>query len=388
MTPGHSPARLRYIPALDGLRGLSLPGTILTHFALLLAGAPSAPHWLTSVGPLTLNIQMFFVLSGALITSLLVSEHQRRGDMRLSNFYLRRSRRLGPALITVLAGMVVLTALWPGHGIFQSLGTHPARSIVAVALFVGNWVLYAVSGGIGWLGPAWTLGIEEQFYLTWPWLLRGASRRRVDRRVVLMALALAVVVALAITEILYSHVGRQRTFYSTPAQLPSILIGCALGYELTTNPDSRLTVALRSRLVAVAGLAGMVIVSIVASHHQSYEIRGWYVVYAGFACLLIGHCFVRASEPTAVTRFFGWRPFVVIGQISYEAYLVHIIVMFAVLRRWPTMHVYPMMALDVVIVAVLSAAFYYLVEQPIRRRGWRWLIGRGDPRGVGSVAAS
>jgi peptidoglycan/LPS O-acetylase OafA/YrhL len=388
VTPEQSPARLRYIPALDGLRGLSLPGTILTHFALLLAAEPTAPHWLTSVGPLTLNIQMFFVLSGALITSLLVSEHQRRGDMRLGNFYLRRSRRLGPALLAVLPGMILLAIFWSGPGVFQPLGTHPARSVIAVALFVGNWVLFSVSGGIGWLGPAWTLGIEEQFYLTWPWLLRGASRRRVERRVVLLGLALAIVVALAVTEILYSHVGRQRTFYSTPAQLPSILIGCALGYELTTNPDSRLTRLLRLRIVALLGLVGMVVVSIVASHHQSYEIRGWYVVYAGFACLLIGHCFVRAGEPTIVTRFFGWRPFVIIGQISYEAYLVHIIVMFAVLREWPRLHVYPMMALDVAIVAVLSAAFYYLVEQPIRRRGWRALVGRGNPRGVGSVAAS
>jgi peptidoglycan/LPS O-acetylase OafA/YrhL len=382
------PTRLRYIPALDGLRGLSLPGTILTHFALLLAAAPSAPHWLTSVGPLTMNIQMFFVLSGALITSLLVSEHLRRGDMRLGNFYLRRSRRLGPALLAVLPGMILLTVLWPGHGIFQSLGTHPTRSIVAVALFVGNWVLFSVSGGIGWLGPAWTLGIEEQFYLTWPWLLRGASRGRVDRRAVLMCLGLAVVVSLAVTEILYSHVGRQRTFYSTPAQLPSILIGCALGYELTTNPGSRFAQLLRSRLLALAGLAGMVVVSIVASRHQAYEIRGWYLVYAVFACLLIGHCFVRSEEPTAVTRFFGWKPFVIIGQISYEAYLVHIIVMFAVLREWPRLHVYPMMALDVVLVAVSSAAFYYLVEQPIRRNGWRWIASRGASRSIGSVAGS
>ncbi|HVW79882.1 MAG TPA: acyltransferase [Mycobacteriales bacterium] len=387
MTPEQPPARLRYIPALDGLRGLSLPGTVLTHFALLLAAEPTAPHWLDSVGPLTMNIQMFFVLSGALITSLLVSEHQRRGDMQLGNFYLRRSRRLGPALLAVLPAMILLTVLWPGHGVFQSLGAHPARSVIAVALFVGNWVLYAVSGGIGWLGPAWTLGIEEQFYLTWPWVLRGASRRRVERRVVLMCLGLAVIVALAITQILYSHVGRQRTFYSTPAQLPSILIGCALGYELTANPVSRLTTLLRSRLVALLGLAGMVVVSIVASHHQAFEIRGWYVVYAAFACLLIGHCFVRAAEPTLVTRFFAWRPFVIIGQISYEAYLVHIIVMFAVLRAWPGLHVYPMMALDVAIVAVVSAGFYYLVEQPIRRKGWSAVLFRRRPSDLGSVAA-
>jgi peptidoglycan/LPS O-acetylase OafA/YrhL len=382
------PGRLRYIPALDGLRGISLPGTVLTHFALLLQAEPSAPRWLTSVGPLTMNIQMFFVLSGALITSLLVAEYQRAGDMRLANFYLRRSRRLGPALVALLPVMILLAVFWPGHGVFQPLGTVPARSIVAVGLFVGNWVLFAVSGGIGWLGPAWTLGIEEQFYLTWPWLLRATSRRSTDRRVVLVAIFSVVVVALAVTQVLYSHNGFQRTFYSTPAQLPSILIGCALGYELTTNPGSRFAAALRSRLVAFAGLAGMVIVSIETSHHARWELRGVYVVYAAFACLLIGHCFVRAAEPTLVTRFFGWRPFVIIGQISYEAYLVHIIVMFAVLRAWPHLHVYPMMALDVLIVAVISAAFYYAVEQPIRRNGWRWLVLRRNPRSLGSVAES
>lgn len=386
MTSGAQPARLRYIPALDGLRGLSLPGTILTHFALLLAAAPSAPHWLSSVGPLTLNIQMFFVLSGALITSLLVAEHRRDGTMQMANFYLRRSRRLGPALVAVLPAMVLLTVFWNGHGPFQPLGTTPWRSVLAVGLFVGNWVLYAVSGGIGWLGPAWTLGIEEQFYLTWPWVLRGVTRRRVDRRKVLLAMAIVVVLALNVTQILYRHVGSERAFYSTPAQLPSIVIGCALGYELTSNPESRFARALRSWLLALVGLAGMVVVSIVATHHRPYEIRGFYVLYAAFACLLIGHCFVRAGAPTAVTKFFGWRPFVIVGQISYEAYLVHIIVMFIVVREWPRMHVYPMIALDTAIIAVLSACFYYLVEQPIRRKGWKAVVLRTAPRSLGSVA--
>jgi peptidoglycan/LPS O-acetylase OafA/YrhL len=317
-----------------------------------------------------------------------VAEHRRDGDMRLANFYLRRSRRLGPALLAVLPLMILLTVFWPGHGPFQELGTNPTRSVLAVGLFVGNWVLYAVPGGIGWLGPAWTLGIEEQFYLTWPWILRGATRRRVDRRAVLLSMALAVTVALAITQILFHHHhdDPRRTFYSTPAQLPSIVIGCALGFELTSNPGSALARALRSRILALVGLAGMVVISIVASHHQPWEIRGFYVFYAVFACLLIGHCFVRAAEPTAVTKFFSWRPFVIVGQISYEAYLVHIIVMFAVVREWPRMHVYPMMALDTVIIAVVSATFYYLVEQPIRRKGWKAVVFRTTPKSLGSVA--
>lgn len=333
-----------------------------------------------------MNIQMFFVLSGALITSLLVAEHRRDGDMQLKNFYLRRSRRLGPALLAVLPVMVLLTVLWPGHKQFQELGTHPVRAVIAVGLFFGNWMLFHQTGSIGWLGPAWTLGIEEQFYLTWPWVLRRASRRRVQRRHVLLAMVIAVTVALAITQILYSHNGRARAFYATPAQLPSIIIGCALGYELTSNPGSRFARLLRSRLVALLGLAGMVFISIIASHHQNWEIRGAYVAYAAFACLLIGHCFVRAAEPTAVTKFFSWRPFVIVGQISYEAYLVHLIVIFAVAKAWPHMHVYPMMALDTLIIAAVSAAFYYTVEQPIRRKGWRAVVLRRKPVSLGSVA--
>ena len=113
-TSNASASRLRYIPALDGMRGLSLPGTILTHYALFLGSTPSAPHWLRNVGPLTLNIQMFFVLSGALITSLLVSEHQRTGAVSLKSFYLRRSRRLGPALLATVVLIGIVQYFWHG----------------------------------------------------------------------------------------------------------------------------------------------------------------------------------------------------------------------------------------------------------------------------------
>jgi peptidoglycan/LPS O-acetylase OafA/YrhL len=367
--------RIGYIPALDGLRGLSLPGTILTHFTLLFAVAPSAPGWLLSTGPLTMNIQMFFVLSGALITSLLVSEHQRAGAMDLRKFYLRRWRRLGPALVAVLPLMILITVFWDGTGSHPPLGSNPWVAVLAVALFVGNWAQVVAPGAIGWLGPAWTLGIEEQFYLTWPWLLRRANRRRARRWAVLAGFGGAVVACVALAWVLQARYGVFRTFETTPAQLPSILIGCALGYDLTSNPRSQFARALRSRFAGVAGLAGMVFVSIFATRHGAYEVRGLYVVYAGFACLLIGHCFVRSDEPSFVTKFFAFRPFVVIGQVSYEAYLVHMIVLFSVLRVQPHMHVYPMMLLDTVVIAVVSGGFYYLVGQPIRRGGWRKFFG-------------
>jgi peptidoglycan/LPS O-acetylase OafA/YrhL len=372
---------MRYIPALDGMRGVSLPGTILTHYALFYAFSKSAPHWLTHVGPLTLNIQMFFVLSGALITSLLVAEHQRSGDVSLKSFYLRRSRRLGPALIVTLLAIGIIEAVWPGSRASSPLGHHPWLAFGAVAVFAGNWVLFTYSGGLGWLGPAWTLGIEEQFYLTWPVLLRRLLRRNVKRRTVIVLLAVVVGASLVGGSLLQAHAGKWRTIYATPVQLPSILFGCALGYELTANRDGRLARLMRSPLVAVLGLAGMVVTSIELVRHPAPLYVGGYAIYAAFACLLIGHCFVRAGEETLATRVFGWRPFVVIGQVSYEAYLVHVIVIIGLARAMPSVHVYPMMAIDTVVVAVVSAILYYTVEQPIRRRGWKSAFARGGAPG-------
>ena len=379
MTAALSPVthRMRYVPALDGMRGISLPGTILTHYALFYEFSRSAPRWLTHVGPLTLNIQMFFVLSGALITSLLVAEHQRSGAVSLKNFYLRRSRRLGPALVVTLLIIGLVEAIWPGSRTSSPLGSHPWLAFGAVAVFAGNWVLFTYSGGLGWLGPAWTLGIEEQFYLSWPILLRTALRRKVSRGTLLLLLAAALGLALYASSLINARSGTWRTFYATPVQLPSILFGCALGYELTANPEGRLARLVRSRLVALAGLAGMAVTSIELVRHPAPLYVGGYAIYASFACLLIGHCFVRAAEPTWVTSFFSWRPFVVIGQVSYEAYLIHVIVIIGLARAMPSVHVYPMMAIDTVVVAVVSALFYYTVEQPIRKRGWKSAFARG-----------
>jgi peptidoglycan/LPS O-acetylase OafA/YrhL len=296
----------------------------------------------------------------------------------LKKFYLRRSRRLGPALLATLLGIGVIEIFWRGSQADSPLGPHPLLALGAVMVFFGNWVLFRISGGIGWLGPAWTLGIEEQFYLTWPMLLRSALRRKMRRASVFACLAIVLGASLIIAAVLQHQYGVWRTFYATPVQLPSILFGCALGYELTTNPAGRLARIVRSPIVAFIGFAGMVGVSIFLVHHPAPLYLGGYAAYASFGCLLIGHCFVRASEPTAVTRVLGWKPFVVIGQISYEAYLIHVIVIIAVARAFPTVHVYPMMIIDSLIVALISAVFYYSVEQPIRKRGWKAAFARGE----------
>jgi peptidoglycan/LPS O-acetylase OafA/YrhL len=353
---------------------LSLPGTIFTHFAIFLSVLPDAPTWLRHAVPFTLNIEMFFVLSGALITNLLVSEHRRTGSIGFRLFYLRRSRRLGPALLAVVPLLLLAHFFISGTGI-APLGVTPWVTALALLLFMGNWRLSDNETGLGWMGPSWTLGIEEQFYLTFPALLL-LLLRRFSRRIGLATILLGAVAMTVVSAYLFRHLWFTRVNYMTPTHLPPLLLGCALGFHLATSPTSRFARALRSQLVALAGLGGMAVISISWGADRVALGSGAYALYGAFSCLLIGHLFVVASRPGIVSKALSWKPLVVIGQVSYEAYLVHCIVILAVLRAYPTMAFAKMMALDAALIAIISGAFYYFIGRPIRRQGWGVLVGR------------
>jgi hypothetical protein len=109
---------------------------------------------------------------------------------------------------------------------------------------------------------------------------------------------------------------------------------------------------------------------------RPFLVSGGYALYGAFACMLIGHCFVAASKPGLISRFLSLKPLVIIGQVSYEAYLVHVIVILGVARAYPTMDVTTMIVLDTALITVISGAFYYFIGRPIRRRGWGVVVGR------------
>src|SRR5580658_1570746 len=175
----------RYMPGLDGLRAIAVLAVIAYHL-----GLGWAPGGLLGVG-------VFFTLSGYLITDLLLSQHQSSGRLNLVDFWRRRARRLLPALFVMLAVVAGWVAL-------LQRGQLPAvrGAMAAAALYVSNWWLIAQNssyfarfGPASPLGHLWSLAVEEQFYLIWPWLLwlgLYCTARRSDRsrRHLLMAASL------------------------------------------------------------------------------------------------------------------------------------------------------------------------------------------------------
>ena len=163
-----SPVSLEYLPALDGIRGVAVVAVIATHTVATIPGG-------------FLSVDVFFALSGYLITSLLVAEWRHSGTIALGRFWSHRARRLLPALFLMLTAVGAGAALWP-----QIFGSPSLRGdTLATVLYVANWHFIAdhtnyflASGNASPLLHTWSLAIEEQFYLVWPIVVLAVLRLR------------------------------------------------------------------------------------------------------------------------------------------------------------------------------------------------------------------
>lgn len=199
-------------PALDGLRGIAV---------LLVVAAHSLDGTLVSAGPV--GVTAFFVLSGFLITALLLEEHA-RGRVSLRAFYLRRARRLFPALA------VFLVAMWAA-GEYVSPTFAPTGVLLPVVLYAGNW-LHANGVFMGGLAHTWSLAVEEQFYLAWP-LLALAMLGRSRRGVLVAACAVGVVASFGWRIWLWlDGAPWDRLYAGTDTNAGALLLGCLLAAGL------------------------------------------------------------------------------------------------------------------------------------------------------------
>jgi peptidoglycan/LPS O-acetylase OafA/YrhL len=388
--------QLPYRPGLDGLRAFAVIAVLLYHAGL---------HWFPGG---FLGVEIFFVISGYLITALLLAEWRQRGCVDLKAFWLRRARRLLPALYLLLVVTLTFAVLF----LPDEVAGLRSDAIAAFG-YVTNWYLvlghqsyFETVGRPSLLQHLWSLAIEEQFYLLWPLLFAVGMSFGIVRwrrsRLLLIALAGAAASALLMA-ILYSPlVDPSRIYYGTDTRAAGLLIGVALA------------------LLGVPGRASDKIGNHAAQHHRPRRTRelgglrrrwGWTVPllldFAGLVALgaLIWFCtwldesqwflyrggFAVVALTTAVlitvvvhprarlgVGLLGRQPLRWIGQRSYGIYLWHWPV-FMVTRPELDVNItgLPLLALRLTATVALAALSYRYVETPIRRgalgRAWRAL---------------
>lgn len=383
---GSRPAEKVYRPGLDGLRAVAVIGVLLYHTGV---------RWMP--GGL-LGVDLFFVISGFLITSLLITELQRSGRIALAGFYGRRARRLFPALAAVLALAVGAMALFRPGDLVRFRG-----DLLASVGYVANWWFivkrqsyFVASGRPSPFQHLWSLAVEEQFYILWPlgllvaWRsltrLRGpaGTRRRAEARALTRigwyavgaaCLSAAWMASIAVREDLPYGADSSRVYFGTDTHASGLLLGVAAAAFLAARYgplwQARPGRAAR-KLFDLAGVAALVAVCwamLRASEFAPGLYRGGFLLSGVAAAVAV----------TAVSRpggFLAWvlgsRPGRWIGTRSYGLYLWH----------WPV-YVYTRPQLDVpltgaanvalrlALTVILAEGSYRLVERPLRNLRWR-----------------
>jgi peptidoglycan/LPS O-acetylase OafA/YrhL len=381
------------------------------------------PDWLPGG---FLGVEVFFVISGYLITLLLISEKERTSTVDMKQFWIRRARRLLPALFAMMIALTIWTALFERDALGKLRG-----DVIAAFFYVSNW--YQIWTGAGYtaandfapLRHLWSLAVEEQFYLIWPLvmfaLLRGGSRRIADisRYLVLAAVAITVVVAMlyhpgpvgtpeTTPEAYWTIFGRpiskvDALYLSTPTRASGLLLGAA--FAMIWRPVAVMRGPLRTKGRLLDGIALIGFVALAAMAWWMYLLGPdgadpWLFRGGFFLCGIATLMMVAAvtHERAATSRVLSNPVLLWIGTRSYGLYLYH----------WPIYQIMRDIAgnhllvhefvLAMALTVVITEISYRFLETPIRRgtlgaslrRLWRSPVAgpRNALLGVGAVVAA
>jgi peptidoglycan/LPS O-acetylase OafA/YrhL len=336
--------RLGRRPAFDGLRALAVGAVLLFHST---AHVPAGFY----------GVDVFFVLSGFLITTLLLDERRRRGRIDLRAFYVRRIRRLMPALLATLTLVAVIFAIWGGAS-----PQDVSYDFVAILFYGANWVLAAhrqANLASGLLNPTWSLAIEEQFYLLWPITLILLLRRPWTRSRLVATIAFAAVASAILRAVLSGS--PNIAYFATPTHADGILAGCALALLIDRWFTSHvLRVSASAVMCAFAGV--IVIAACVADPQPRWAV---FPVVVAAAVVLVAH--VALVHRSAATRLLAFAPLTWVGERSYGIYLYQVPLLDGVFAHLYRDGKVRTLAAWVAIFAVADLSYRFL-ETPIRRR--------------------
>ncbi|MGY4523561.1 acyltransferase family protein [Pseudomonas sp. TE21394] len=352
-------AKMSYRPDIDGLRALAVLAVVIFHFD---------KRWLPGG---FVGVDIFFVISGYLITGIILKE-VRRGEFSFSNFYLRRMKRIFPAaffliFITTLFGLVFMVPMDA-----KDLASSAIASTVSLAnIYFWKYLdisYFAASSDMVPLLHMWSLGVEEQFYLIWPALLMMLYRLGGRKGVVLTALLLASVSVLYAESKLVSD--PKFAYYMLPSRAGELLIG-ALALFASEAWKGRVNKKI-SQVLAVIGMLAVCLSMVFLTEAGGFPGVNSLLPVIGVACVI----FAGAVGNNIVSALLSTRLLVFVGLVSFSLYLWH----------WPILAFYryaygqPAGAgylICVVLLVTMTLISYYLVEVPFRRPAQRPLNLKG-----------
>lgn len=378
-----------HVPGLDGIRALAVIAVLLFHFGV------------NGFSGGMLGVDMFFALSGFLITSLLLEERQRSGTIRLRNFYKRRARRLLPALFVTLL-VVGAYAKWLAES--DTLGTIRADALATLGYFANWWYVVAGQGYFVQTGPpspllhTWSLAIEEQFYLIWPLMCLFLLRRWSPRAVAFVAGVGAVASVVLTVALLEAGFSTTRLYYGTDTRAQAILVGvllAALGSRtrVARRPGAHARESTERRrrwAVLVFGWAAAVwcvweVHSVGANDPLLYR-GGFFLMALATAGLIL----VSIEQPGSVLgRALAWPPLCYVGRISYGLYLYHWPLFLIIAPNHTGLLGWHLLTARLAATFAAAVVSYHLLERPVRERRFLkgWHAGGGVLVGASASVA-
>ncbi|MGN7759907.1 acyltransferase family protein [Paenibacillus sp. 22594] len=367
----------RHMNGLDGLRAVAVLAVIAYHLDL-----GFMPGGLFGVG-------LFFVLSGYLITDILLFQWHNTGSINLKDFYIRRARRLLPGMFAVMAAIMIWLLFADPSRLSELRG-----DIGAGALYISNWwyIFHKVSyfesfGPQSPLGHFWSLAVEEQFYIVWPLLLLLFIPLMQKKGPLLVFVIGLMLLSAEMMALLYNpDLDPSRVYYGTDTRAFALLAGAALAVVWPSRMLSS-TISLGARiiieLIGAAALAFLMYAMLTGSEYDSALYTGGMAVQALAAALLVA----ALSHPASLlARVFGISPLRWIGRHSYGLYLWHYPVIVLTTPSVDTGVLNPLrIALQLLAIFVLAALSLKVIEDPVRQHGFRaiasvlWKRGRRRP---------
>ena len=359
----------KYLPSIDSLRALAVLAVIIYHVDVnYLPGG-------------FLGVDLFFVLSGYLISSLIIKEYKKTGSVNLYNFYIRRARRLLPAVyFMITVGLVVMV-------LFNEVLLRKSHlDAIFGYLYSSNWwyIFHKLDyfDSFGAQSPfkhLWSLAIEEQFYMIFPLLFLLVNRKKkskdgtykLNKNFLYVVLGL-IIVSLIAHILLFDINNISRIYFGTDTRAFSLLVG-VVGAILYPMERLHAKVTLQQNMiysvVSLVSIATLITVMIYTSEYNTWLYRGGFLLVAVLGLIVI---ISSGKQHTLMSRLLSFKPVVFIGKISYSLYLWHfpVLVLTTPVSEIGNPNIY-FVILRVILTFVVAIVSYVFVETPIRKLGFK-----------------